>query len=256
MAESILCRLLSNHIVKAENVLISEPQSQRRFFLQQEYKVNVTGDNCLAFSSAEVLLLAIKPQIFDVIAEQLKDEIDLYTNVLIISILAGVNLERLESVFCNQPVIRSMPNTPSLVGAGMTAITRGNKVSDDHFILASSIFSAIGEVLEVNESLMNGVTALSGSGPAFVAIMMEALADGGVASGLPRAIANQLALQTVLGTAQLLKEKSLHPAQLKDQVTSPGGTTIAGVAQLEKSAFRSAIIEAVKAAYHRSQELG
>jgi pyrroline-5-carboxylate reductase len=121
--------------------------------------------------------------------------------------------------------------------------------------VARSIFECVGEVIEVPEYMMDGVTGLSGSGPAFVALMTEALADGGVAVGLPRAIASQLALQTVLGTAELMKQKQLHPAMLKDQVTSPGGTTIAGVAQLEKQGFRSAVIEAVKAAKMRSQEL-
>jgi pyrroline-5-carboxylate reductase len=121
---------------------------------------------------------------------------------------------------------------------------------------ATAIFEAVGEVVEVPESLMDAVTGLSGSGPAYVAIMIEALADGGVAAGLPRAIASKLALSTVLGTAQLLQESRMHPAQLKDQVTSPGGTTIAAIAQLERAGFRSALIEAVQVAYRRSQEFG
>jgi pyrroline-5-carboxylate reductase len=121
---------------------------------------------------------------------------------------------------------------------------------------ATAIFKAVGEVVEVPEHLMDAVTGLSGSGPAYVAVMIEALADGGVAAGLPRAIASKLALSTVLGTAQLLQESDMHPAQLKDQVTSPGGTTIAGITQLERAGFRSALIEAVKAAKERSQQLG
>lgn len=138
----------------------------------------------------------------------------------------------------------------------MTAIASGKAVTPDQMEQAKAIFQAVGEVVEVPESLMDAVTGLSGSGPAYVAIMIEALADGGVAAGLPRAIASQLALSTVLGTAQLLQESQLHPAQLKDQVTSPGGTTIAGIAQLERAGFRSALIEAVKAAKERSQQLG
>ena len=130
-----------------------------------------------------------------------------------------------------------MPNTPALVGKGMTAIAPNGKVSKEDLTVAQSIFGAIGEVIEVPEYQMDAVTGLSGSGPAFVAMMVEALSDGGVAVGLPRAIASQLALQTVLGTAELIKTKQLHPAVLKDQVTSPGGTTIAGVAQLEKKRF-------------------
>jgi len=138
----------------------------------------------------------------------------------------------------------------------MTAIAVGKLVDQTHKHIAETIFSAIGAVVEVAETLMNAVTGLSGSGPGYVAVMIEALADGGVAAGLPRAIAMQLALQTVLGTAQLITQTGIHPAQLKDQVTSPGGTTIAGIAQLEKSGVRSGIIEAVKAATQRAEELG
>jgi pyrroline-5-carboxylate reductase len=175
---------------------------------------------------------------------------------LVVSILAGVTLSNLEAAFGQLPVIRAMPNTPATVGAGITAITPGAYTHIKHLEIARKLFSAVGEVVEVPESQMDAVTGLSGSGPAYVAIMVEALADGGVAAGLPRAIANQLALQTVLGTAQLLHETKFHPAELKDRVTSPGGTTITGIAQLERSAFRSALIEAVKAATIRSQELG
>jgi pyrroline-5-carboxylate reductase len=149
-----------------------------------------------------------------------------------------------------------MPNTPATVGMGITAISAGNYVQPEQLNLATQIFQAIGEVVTVPETLMDAVTGLSGSGPAYVAIAIEALADGGVAAGLPRQIADKLALQTVLGTAQLLKESQLHPAQLKDRVTSPGGTTIAGVTKLEQSGFRSALIEAVITAAKRSQELG
>jgi pyrroline-5-carboxylate reductase len=255
MAEAIVSRLLQEKIFAHQNVLISEPQTTRRNFLQQQYEVRVTDNNCEAFYNADVLLLAIKPQILQTVVTELKPEEYKDSKPLVISILAGVTLNRLQEAFPHQPVIRTMPNTPATVGAGITAIACSNTVSPSHLSLTKSIFAAVGEVVEVPESLMDGVTGLSGSGPAFVAMMVEALADGGVASGLPRQVANQLALQTVLGTAQLLKESKLHPAQLKDQVTSPGGTTIAGVAKLEQNGFRSAIIEAVKAAYNRSQEL-
>jgi pyrroline-5-carboxylate reductase len=149
-----------------------------------------------------------------------------------------------------------MPNTPATVGAGITAIARGKTVSNSQLQQVIAIFQSVGEVVEIPESLMDAVTGLSGSGPAYVAILIEALADGGVAAGLPRAIASQLALSTVLGTAQLLQQSELHPAQLKDRVTSPGGTTIAGITQLERAGFRSALIEAVLAAKERSRQLG
>jgi len=149
-----------------------------------------------------------------------------------------------------------MPNTPATVGAGMTAIAAGHHAQPHHLEQAHRIFQAVGDVVEVSESLLDAVTGLSGSGPGYVALLIEALTDGGVAAGLPRAIAAKLAVQTVRGTAQLLHESGLHPAELKDRVTSPGGTTIAGIAHLERSGFRSALIEAVRIAAQRSQDLG
>ncbi|BAZ43244.1 pyrroline-5-carboxylate reductase [Chondrocystis sp. NIES-4102] len=252
MAEAILSRLLSQKVFTADTVLVSEPLESRRNFLAQKYQVQVTADNQSAASVASILLLAIKPQIFDSVVSKIK----LNPNSTVVSILAGVTLNKLEEAFEGQPVIRVMPNTPATVGAGISAIALGSQAQTQHLQQAKKIFTAVGEVVEVPESAMDAVTGLSGSGPAFVALVIEALADGGVASGLPRAIAMQLATQTVLGTATLVKETNIHPGVLKDQVTSPGGTTIAGVAKLESLGLRSALIEAVKVATIRSQELG
>jgi pyrroline-5-carboxylate reductase len=253
MAQAILSRLVNANVYTAAEILVSDPLEQRRNFLQQEYGVGVTADN-QATAEAEVLLLAIKPQVLDAVASSLIASQG--RSSLLISILAGIPLSRLETAFPNRAIVRAMPNTPATVGAGITAIASGKMVETTHLSLARTILTSIGQVIEVSESLMDAVTGLSGSGPAYVAIAIEALADGGVAAGLPRAIAQQLALQTVLGTAQLIQDAKLHPADLKDKVTSPGGTTIVGVAQLEKAGFRSALIEAVKAATKRSQELG
>ncbi len=252
MGSAIISRLISLGTYQSTEILISDPSAQIRAALEGQYGVLVTDDNNLA-ATAPVLLLAIKPQILDRVAAQvtLTD-----ANRSIISILAGVSIDRLERVFPEREIVRAMPNTPATVGMGMTAIAAGNDVSTEQLDLATKIFQAIGEVVTVPESLMDAVTGLSGSGPAYVAIAIEALADGGVAAGLPRPIADRLALQTVLGTAQLLNETALHPAQLKDRVTSPGGTTIAGITKLERAGFRSALIEAVIAAANRSQELG
>ena len=256
MAEAIISRLLGQNLYLPAAVLVSEPQPQRRFFWQQTYQVQVTDNNQAAAAAEEVLLVAVKPQILETVAAEIADRSLSRAKPLVISILAGVPLSRLEAIFPDQAVIRAMPNTPATVGEGMTAIAPGKGVEERHLSLARAIFQAVGEVVEVPESWMDAVTGLSGSGPAYVALMIESLADGGVAAGLPRAIAAQLALQTVLGTAQLLRESGWHPAELKDRVTSPGGTTIAGIAQLEKAGFRSALIQAVKAAYNRARELG
>ncbi len=254
MGEAILTCLLTQKVYCPEDIIVSDPQASRRADLVQKYGVAVSDRNFSVFDS-EVVLLAIKPQIFAAIAQELVTE-GCASSGLVISILAGVTLAQLEAAFVNSPVVRAMPNTPAQVGAGMTAIALGKLVTPTQKVLAQNIFAAVGEVVEVPESLINAVTGLSGSGPGYVAVIIEALADGGVASGLPRAIAMQLAVQTVLGTAQLIAKTGLHPAQLKDQVTSPGGTTIAGIAQLEKSGVRSGIIEAVKAATRRAEELG
>jgi pyrroline-5-carboxylate reductase len=261
MGEALLSRLVAQQLYHPDDILVSEPQAHRREILVQKYGIRVTSDNRAAAAASDVLLLAIKPQVFETIATELtignsegrqaQDSLP-----LVVSILAGVSLSKLEAVFGYQPVIRAMPNTPATVGAGITAIAPGKAVTENHKLQATEIFQAVGEVVEVPEYLMDAVTGLSGSGPAYVAIMIEALADGGVAAGLPRAIASKLALSTVLGAAQLLQQTEMHPAQLKDQVTSPGGTTIAGIAALERAGFRSALIQAVLAAKERSQELG
>lgn len=253
MGEALLSRLLAQGIYQPSAVLISEPQPQRRAFLQTEYGVNVTDDNQAIVDATATILLAIKPQVFETVTANLQRTAQ---PQLILSILAGVPLARLEAAFPNQPIVRAMPNTPATIGAGMTAIVGGQHTQPQHLQQAKQIFAAVGEVAEVPESLMDAVTGLSGSGPGYVAVMIEALIDGGVAVGLPRAVATQLAIQTVRGTAELLQSTNLHPAELKDRVTSPGGTTIAGIAQMEQAGVRSALIEAVRAACQRSQELG
>jgi pyrroline-5-carboxylate reductase len=253
MATAIVSRLIDRGIYQNTEILISEPTLSQREALHQQYGVGVTDDNSLAAMSP-VLMLAIKPQVFDRVVAQLSP---LGNNPqLVISILAGVKIAQLEGAFGERAVIRTMPNTPATVGMGITALSAGARVDAAQLELATQIFQAVGEVVTVPESLMDAVTGLSGSGPAYIAIAIEALADGGVAAGLPRPIADRLALQTVLGTATLLNESQLHPAQLKDRVTSPGGTTIAGITKLEQAGFRSALIEAVIAAATRSQELG
>lgn len=252
MGEALLSRLLAQRLYAPDQVIVSDPQPQRREFLARQYGVQVTKDN-QAVMVASVLLLAIKPQVFDAVVNHLNNQ---NLDQVVLSILAGVPLQRLEAAFPGQPVIRSMPNTPATVGVGMTAIAAGQHAKPSHLQLAQQIFAAVGAVVEVPESLLDAVTGLSGSGPGYVAIIIESLIDGGVAVGLPRAVATQLAVQTVRGTAELIQTTGIHPAQLKDQVTSPGGTTIAGIAALEQAGIRSALIKAVKAACERSKELG
>ena len=252
MGEALVGRLVTQQVYPASTVLVCDPSPERRQYWQQTYGVQTSGDNVEALAAAEAVLLAVKPQVLAPVAAALPPR----GSTLLLSVLAGVPLAKLQAAFPQRPIVRAMPNTPATVGAGVTAIAPSADVDAEQLARARTIFAAVGPVVEVPETLLDAVTGLSGSGPAYVALLIEALADGGVAAGLPRAIAQQLALQTVLGTAQLLQTTGWHPATLKDRVTSPGGTTIAGVAALEARGFRSAAIEAVKAAAARSQELG
>lgn len=255
MGEALLSRLLKRKTVLPQQVVVSDPQAARQNQLSETYRIQTTANNQDVVDRAEIVLLAIKPQIFDSVVQQIS-LVENRSSQLIVSILAGMPLSRLEQAFAEQPVVRAMPNTPATVGLGMTAIAPGQYTTSEHMQQAATIFEAVGEVVEVPEYQMDAVTGLSGSGPGYLAVVIEALTDGGVAVGLPRAIASKLAIQTMRGTAELLREGGLHPAELKDRVTSPGGTTIAGISRLEESAVRSGLIEAVRASYRRSQELG
>lgn len=255
MGEALVARLLNRDIFAPEAVLVSDPQAARREALHHTYGVQTTAENQSVVDAAETVLLAIKPQLLTAVAGSLKPS-DHATPPLLLSILAGVPLGRLEQAFPNWAVMRAMPNTPATVGAGITALAAGSAVSEQQREQARTIFASVGTVVEVPEYQMDAVTALSGSGPGYLALVVEALADGGVAVGLPRATALELAIATVRGTGELLYQNDLHPAVLKDRVTSPGGTTIAGIAALEAGGLRSAFMNAVRAAYSRSKELG
>ncbi len=255
MGEALLSCLLSKGMYAPDSIMVSDLSHERRQLLTEQYAIHTTHSNREVIAEADTIVLAVKPQVFDSVMRDFSGA-TVSEPPLVISILAGVALSRLEKAVPGWPVIRAMPNTPATVGCGMTAIAVGSRALSEHMELAHRLFSAVGEVVQLTEPLLDGVTGLSGSGPAYVAIVIEALADGGVASGLSRATANKLALQTVLGTAQLLQNTGMHPAVLKDRVTSPGGTTISGIACLEELGLRSALIEAVRAASSRSRELG
>jgi len=204
-------------------------------------------------ASSSTVLLAVKPRDIPDVVKALRgiDTID-----LVISIAAGISTELIESVLTDTAVVRAMPNTPCMVGAGAVVISKGTNTREEHIKRTKTILGATGFVTELPETLMDAVTGLSGSGPAFVALMIEALSDGGVKMGLPRQTALKLAVQTVYGTALLIMKNGIHPSKLKDMVSSPGGTTIEGIAVLETGAFRGTVIRAVEAATHRSMELG
>ena len=218
--------------------------------------IRVTADNAEAVRGATVVLVSVKPQNAAELFDEVRGHVE--PGTLVLSTLAGVTTSALAAALGDElPVVRAMPNTPALVDEGATAITPGTHATDAHVALAREIFSAVGHVVEVvAEGLMDAVTGLSGSGPAYVFMVIEALTDAGVKQGLPRAVARRLTMQTVLGAARLAIETGEHPAILRDQVTTPGGTTISAVAALEKHGLRSMFIDTVAAATERSRQLG
>ena len=257
MGEVILSRLLDKLVYQPEEVLIGVPTAIRRDFLKQKYGVQVTEENQLVLNVTETVLLAIKPQVLEEVVENfssLRKESE--QKPLVLSILAGVPISKLESAFPGYPAIRTMPTPAVMVNAGVTAIASGGTVEQIHQERVRQIFQTMGEVLEIPENLIDAFTGMAGSGTGYIAVFIEALIDGAVAAGLPRTTATQLALKTLRRTAQILQESEMHPAQLKDRLTGPSGTTIAGIAYLERSGFRSAVIEAVQSACQRAQELG
>lgn len=217
--------------------------------------IKVTTDNVAAAKGAQIVVLAVKPQAFSKLVPEIAQAID--DTKLVISIAAGVPIAALEAKLGPRSrVVRAMPNTPALVGLGATALSAGGHATAQDLELASKIFQSVGITTVLDESLLDAVTGLSGSGPAYVFLVIEALSDAGVKVGLSRHVALKLAAQTVLGSARLLLETGLHPGHLKDMVTSPGGTAIAGLHTLEAGGLRTTLIDAVEAATHRARELG
>lgn len=255
MAEAILRGLLEAGVCSPERIHVSEPLADRRSELGAEYGVAVSDDNEAAVRQADIVILAVKPQVFDSVLPEIARA--LTSDSLVVSIAAGVPLAALERALPNgQRIVRTMPNTPALVHAGATGIAAGRHATKEDLDRVEELFSSVGTTVRVEEKHLDAVTGLSGSGPAYAFLMIEALADGGVRAGLPRAAALTLAAQTLLGAAKLVLESGEHPGVLKDRVASPGGTTIAGLQVLEKRALRGALIGAVEAATHRSEELG
>lgn len=255
MAEALIKGLLRAGTARPDTLIATGRRTERLEELQRTYGVRTTLDNMAAVREAEVVVLAVKPQVLDKVLVQVAPAVD--ARKLIISVAAGVPIAAMERrLGAGARIIRTMPNTPSLVGAGACALSRGEHASEDDLHIATRIFQSVGLTTVVDETLLDAVTGLSGSGPAYVFLIIEALSDAGVKVGLPRYTALKLAAQTVLGSARLLVETAGHPGQLKDQVTSPGGTAIAGLHTLEAGGLRTTLIDAVEAATRRARELG
>src|SRR5512134_2365837 len=254
MAEAMIAGLLRKKQAKPENITASGPEEDRGEELNKKYKIKTMTDNAAAASQADVVVLSVKPQR---LSEVMKGIYKIQPEALVLSIVAGASIQKISRTLKHQAVVRSMPNTPGQIGEGITVWTASSKTSHEQREMARQILGALGEEVFVeDESYLDMATALSGTGPAYVFLFTEALIDAGVHLGFPRRIAEQLVLQTIKGSVAYYHHAERHPATLRNQVTSPGGTSAEALYYLEKAGFRTAISRAVWAAYQRSLELG
>lgn len=255
MAEALVRGLLDAKLVSRERLIASDILEARRQQIRERYGVQTVADGREVAAKASVLILAVKPQDMEAALNGIAASVN--QTKTIISIAAGIPIAFIaDRLPVKTRIIRVMPNAPALVLAGAAGIAKGEYASPEELQIAEMIFSAVGKAVVVEEKHLDAVTGLSGSGPAYVFLFIEALADAGVKMGLARDVARLLAAQTVLGAAKMLLESGRHPAELKDMVASPGGTTIAGLHAMERGGLRGIVIEAVEAATIRSRELG
>lgn len=255
MGEALAAGMVSAGHASREEIIIAEPVEARRKHLKDTHRFEAVPPGPEVVREARSVVFAVKPQILGEVLDQLAGAIS--QDHLLISIVAGIPTDRYTRVFGpTARIIRVMPNTPALIGEGAAALCMGGAATAQDLFDAKAMMKSVGQVVVVTESLMDAVTGLSGSGPAYVFQFIEALADGGVRAGLPRETALLLAAQTVKGSAQMILELNEHPGRLKDMVASPGGTTIAGLHTLEKKGLRGAVMDAVYSAAKRSAELG
>jgi len=254
IGEALLSGLLRGHEYRPESVVVVEKHLERAAELTTKHGVQVVSlADAAAF--ARTILLAVKPQDIDIVLDELGKYID--EQHVVISVAAGVTTARIErGLGKDVPVVRCMPNTPALFDQAMTAVAGGAHATEENVVLAESLLAAVGKVVRVPESQLDAVTALSGSGPAYFFFLVEAMIDAGILLGLPRALAAELIVQTAVGAAVMLRDSGEHPVQLREAVTSPGGTTIAAIRELENHGVRAALLAAIEAACERSRQLG
>lgn len=254
MATALLRGLIERGGMSPQSLAVSDVRPEAVAALVQGHGVHGYAKNSEAVAFADIVVLAVKPQVLPAVLAEIAPHVT--ERHLVISLVAGVTLSHLTSMLGGHDrIVRTMPNTPALVGEGATALARGPGASEADLELAMRLFASCGVVVRVEERLLDAVTGLSGSGPAYAFVAIEALSDAGVRAGLPRDVATKLAAQTLLGAAKMVLETGEHPGRLKDQVTSPAGTTIAGVAALEREGLRHALLSAVEAATARAKEL-
>jgi pyrroline-5-carboxylate reductase len=250
MAEAMIKGMLRSGM---KEIMVSEPREERRGYLGQTYGVAVSGSNRDVVKSSSIIILAVKPQNMDEVTAEISDLIS--HDKMIVSIAAGITLSYLSARLKTPKIVRVMPNTPALVQEGMSVLSLCECIHDKEMGIVKNIFMSIGNVLVMPEKYMDAVTALSGSGPAFIALFVESMIEAGVAVGLSKDHAAELAIQTLIGTARLL-ESGMQPDRLREMVTSPGGTTAAGLKVFEQSGLKKMVTAVVEAAAERSKELG
>jgi len=254
MGEAMVKSLLAKGVVTNADVVVSDIAQERRKALKEKYSVRITDDNRAAVVDVDVVVLAVKPQELSGVLDQIRGSL---SGQLVLSIVAGASLDSLRRGLDYGRLVRAMPNMPAQIGEGVTVWTATSEVTSRQRGMAKSILGAMGEEVYVDsEKYVDMATALSGSGPAYVFLVIEALVDAGVHIGLPRQLSERLVTRTVLGSAQAVELTGKHPAELKNMVTSPGGTTAEGLLQLEKGGIRSLLSQAVIAAYEKAKSLG
>lgn len=254
MAQAMINSLIKSEKFPAKNIIASNRTLPLRESAIEEHNINLTNDNIEVASKSDYIILSVKPQTYEIVLNTIKDYVK--KDGVVIGIGAGISSKFLEE-HLNQGTkyLKAMPNTPAMVGEGVTAISPGDRFEKDELQDIMEIFNAFGRVEIVDEKLMDGVTAVSGSSPAYVFMLIEAMADAAVLEGIPRSQAYNMAAQAVMGAAKMVLETNTHPGKLKDNVCSPGGTTIEAVVSLEKNGFRSAIMEAMKACADKSRKM-
>lgn len=255
MCTAIIGGIINSKLVQNNQILCSDLSEDKLKVMHEKYGVLTTTDNLEVASKADILVLSIKPQFYETVIKEIRTAVK--KDVIIVTIAAGQKIEKIKYLFGNEiKVVRVMPNTPALVGEGMSAICPCPMISPEEETLIYNIFNSFGKCEIIPENLMDVVTGVSGSSPAYIFIIIEAMADVAVAEGMPRDKAYKFAAQTVLGSAKMVLETNKHPGELKDMVCSPGGTTIEGVLKLEETGFRTSIQEAVRTAIKKSMDMG
>jgi pyrroline-5-carboxylate reductase len=254
MGETLIAGILDGDAFPRERILATDKHEERIELIKEKYKVTATSDNRKAVREADLLLLAVKPQVIQELLEEIRGEVR--RDQLVMSIVASVTTTYIERILgAKIPVVRAMPNTPCLIRSGMTALCKGTYAEDQHLREAERVFASVGRTVVLEERYMDAVTGLSASGPAFIYIILESLAEAGVKVGLPRSVATELAAQMTLGAAKMVLETKEHPAMLKDNVTTPAGCTIDGILELEEGKLRVTLIKAVVKVTQRASEL-